>query len=161
MRAERLADTKSAGPAVTTTSPAPAGANTGSAPEIAGWTRDEQRARAADERTGSPRWSANGWRPQVAAFEADKARLAEDARLLSSRCRRLAKAQAERERAGKTARRGKRALAGFFALDQQRTIALAAAATRGGPHQPVRRSTRCANSATSQRPIVIFSSAAG
>src|SRR6266700_115325 len=38
---ERLADTKSGGPPVATTSPAPAGANTGGAPEIAARTRDD------------------------------------------------------------------------------------------------------------------------
>ncbi|HMH98311.1 MAG TPA: caspase family protein, partial [Bradyrhizobium sp.] len=78
---ERVADTKSGGPPVATTSPAPAAANTGSAPEIATRTRDdiereqqmkEQAAKAERERLAS----------QVAAFEADKARLAEERQAL-------------------------------------------------------------------------------
>jgi len=125
---ERLADTKSAGPAVATTSPAPAGANTGSAPEIAARTRDdsereqqmkEQAAKAERERLAS----------QVAAFEADKARLAEERQALElAMSETLAKAQAERERAEKRLAKETERLP-VFALDQQRTIALPAAAT--------------------------------
>ena len=125
---ERLADTKSAGPAVATTSPAPAGANTGSAPEIAARTRDdsereqqmkEQAAKAERERLAS----------QVAAFEADKARLAEERQALElAMSETLAKAQAERERAEKRLATETERLP-VFALDQQRTIALPAAAT--------------------------------
>src|SRR5712672_984565 len=124
---ERLADTKSAGPAVATTSPAPAGANTGSAPEIAARTRDdsereqqmkEQAAKAERERLAS----------QVAAFEADKARLAEERQALElAMAERLAKAQAERERAEKRLAAETERLP-VFALDQQRTIAPPAAA---------------------------------
>ncbi|HTE99762.1 MAG TPA: caspase family protein [Bradyrhizobium sp.] len=125
---ERLADTKSGGPAVATTSPAPAGANTGSAPEIAARTRDdsereqqmkEQAAKAERERLAS----------QVAAFEADKARLAEERQALElAMSETLAKAQAERERAEKRLAKETERLP-VFALDQQRTIALPAAAT--------------------------------
>ncbi|HTE93086.1 MAG TPA: caspase family protein [Bradyrhizobium sp.] len=125
---ERLADTKSAGPPVATTSPAPAGANTGSAPEIAARTRDdsereqqmkEQAAKAERERLAS----------QVAAFEADKARLAEERQALElAMSETLAKAQAERERAEKRLAKETERLP-VFALDQQRTIALPAAAT--------------------------------
>jgi hypothetical protein len=123
---ERVADTKSGGPPVAITSPAPAGANTGSAPEIAARTRDdseqlmkEQAAKAERERLAS----------QVAAFEADKARLAEERRALElAMSERLAKAQAERERAEKRLAKETERLP-VFALDQQRTIALPAAAT--------------------------------
>jgi uncharacterized caspase-like protein len=119
---ERVADTKSGGPPVATTSPAPAAANTGSAPEIATRTRDdiereqqmkEQAAKAERERLAS----------QVAAFEADKARLAEERRALElAMSERLAKAQAERERAEKRLAAETERLP-VFALDQQRTIA--------------------------------------
>jgi uncharacterized caspase-like protein len=125
---ERLADTKSGGPPVATTSPTPAGANTGSTPEIAARTRDdsereqqmkEQAAKAERERLAS----------QVAAFEADKARLAEERKALElAMSERLAKAQAERERAEKRLATENERLP-VFALDQQRTIALPAAAT--------------------------------
>ncbi len=124
---ERVADTKSGGPPVATTSPAPAGANTGSAPEIAARTRDdsereqqmkEQAAKAERERLAS----------QVAAFEADKARLAEERRALElAMSERLAKAQAERERSEKRLAAETERLP-VFALDQQRTIAPPAAA---------------------------------
>jgi len=122
---ERVADTKSGGPPVAITSPAPAGANTGSAPEIAARTRDdseqqmkEQAAKAERERLAS----------QVAAFEADKARLAEERRALElAMSERLAKAQAERERAEKRLAAETERLP-VFALDQQRTIAPPAAA---------------------------------
>jgi hypothetical protein len=121
-----VADTKSGGPPVAITSPAPAGANTGSAPEIAARTRDdseqqmkEQAAKAERERLAS----------QVAAFEADKARLAEERRALElAMSERLAKAQAERERAEKRLAAETERLP-VFALDQQRTIAPPAAAT--------------------------------
>jgi uncharacterized caspase-like protein len=126
---ERLADTKSGGPPVAATSPAPAGANTGSAPEIAARTRDdsereqqmkEQAAKAERERLAS----------QVAAFEADKARLAEERQALElAMSERLAKAQAERERAEKRLAAETERLP-VFALDQQRTIAPAAATPR-------------------------------
>ena len=123
---ERVADTKSDRPPVAATSPAPAGANTGSAPEIAARTRDdseqqmkEQAAKAERERLAS----------QVAAFEADKARLAEERRALElAMSERLAKAQAERERAEKRLAAETERLP-VFALDQQRTIAPPAAAT--------------------------------
>jgi Caspase domain len=125
---ERLADTKSGRPAVATTSPAPAGANAGSAPEIAARSRDdsereqmkEQAAQAERERLAS----------QVAAFEADKARLAEERRALElAMSERLAKAQAERERAEKRLAAETERLP-VFALDQQRTIAAPAAPAR-------------------------------
>jgi hypothetical protein len=105
---------------------APAGANTGSAPEIAARTRDdsereqqmkEQAAKAERERLAS----------QVAAFEADKARLADERRALErAMSERLAKAQAERERAEKRLAAETERLP-VFALDQQRTIAPAPA----------------------------------
>jgi hypothetical protein len=124
---ERVADTKSGGPSAATSSPAPASANTGSAPEIAARTRDdsgreqqmkEQAAKAERERLAS----------QVAAFEADKARLAEERRALElAMSERLAKAQAERERAEKRLAAETERLP-VFALDQQRTIAPPAAA---------------------------------
>ena len=126
---ERVADTKSGGPPAATTSLAPASANTASAPEIATRTRDdsgreqqmkEQAAKAERERLAS----------QVAAFEADKARLAEERRALElAMSERLAKAQAERERAEKRLAAETERLP-VFALDQQRTMAPAAATPR-------------------------------
>jgi caspase domain-containing protein len=126
---ERLADTKSGGPPVATTSPAPAGTNTGSAPEAAVRTRDdsereqqmnEQAAKAERERLAS----------QVAAFEADKARLAEERQALElAMSERLAKAQAERERA-ENRLEAETARLPVFALDQQRTITPAATPRR-------------------------------
>jgi len=119
---ERLADTKSGGPPVATTSPTPAGANTGSTPEIAARTRDdsereqqmkEQAAKAERERLAS----------QVAAFEADKARLANERHALElAMSESLARAQAERERAEKRAA-AETARLPVVALDQQRTMA--------------------------------------
>jgi uncharacterized caspase-like protein len=125
---ERVADTKSDRPPVAATSPTSPGANTGSAPEIAARTRDdsereqqmkEQAAKAERERLAS----------QVAAFEADKARLADERRALErAMSERLAKAQAERERAEKRLAAETERLP-VFALDQQRTIAPAPAPT--------------------------------
>ena len=80
----------------------------------------EQAAKAERERLAS----------QVAAFEADKARLAEERRALElAMSERLAKAQAERERAEKRLAAETERLP-VFALDQQRTIAPAAATPR-------------------------------
>src|SRR6266481_5942252 len=97
------------------------------ASEIAARTRDdsereqqmkEQAAKAERERLAS----------QVAAFEADKARLAEERRALElAMSERLAKAQAERERSEKRLAAETERLP-VFALDQQRTIAPPAAA---------------------------------
>jgi len=85
--------------------------------------RARQRARTADQRTSSqrtgrqgqvPRRSASGWRAG-AAFEADKARLADERRALErAMSESLAKAQAERERA-ENGRGGNRTLAGLCA----------------------------------------------
>src|SRR5258708_4782359 len=73
---ERVADTKGGGPPVATTSPAPAGTNTGSAPEIAAWTRDdsgreqqmkEQAAKAERERLASRVAGVGAAKPRLAA----------------------------------------------------------------------------------------------
>src|SRR5712672_965037 len=124
---ERLADTKSGGPPVATTSPTPAGANTGSTPEIAARTRDDEREQQMKEQAAKA--ERERLASQVAAFEADKARLAEERKALElAMSERLAKAQAERERAEKRLAKETERLP-VFALDQQRTIALPAAAT--------------------------------
>src|SRR5712671_522224 len=123
---ERLADTKSGGPPVATTSPAPAGANTGSTPEIAARTRDDEREQQMKEQAAKA--ERERLASQVAAFEADKARLAEERKALElAMSERLAKAQAERERAEKRLATENERLP-VFALDQQRTIAPPAAA---------------------------------
>src|SRR6267154_1190436 len=123
---ERLADTKSGGPPVATTSPTPAGANTGSTPEIAARTRDDEREQQMKEQAAKA--ERERLASQVAAFEADKARLAEERQALElAMSERLAKAQAERERAEKRLAAETERLP-VFALDQQRTIAPPAAA---------------------------------
>jgi uncharacterized caspase-like protein len=136
---ERLANAKSSGPAAAVTPPAVAGASAGSAPEIAARPRDdseperqvkeqaakeqaakEQVAKAERERLAS----------QVAAFEADKARLADERQALErAMSESLAKAQAERERAEKRVA-AETARLPVFALDQQRTIVPAATPRR-------------------------------
>jgi hypothetical protein len=134
---ERLATAKNGSPAAAATPPAVASTNTGSVPEIAARTRDdreqqikeqaakeqaakEQVAKAERERLAS----------QVAAFEADKARLANERQALErAMSESLAKAQAERERAEKRVA-AENARLPVFALDQQRTIVPAAAASR-------------------------------
>jgi len=131
---EGLADAKTGQPPVATTSvntpQAPAGAGAGGAPEVAVRTRDdsvreqqqakEQAAKAERERLAS----------QVAAFEADKARLAEERQALElAMSERLAKAQAERERAEKRVA-AETARLPVFALDQQRTMTPAATPRR-------------------------------
>ena len=140
---ERLANAKSSSPAAATP-PAPVGASTVGVPVIAARTRDdsereqqikeqaakeqaakeqaakEQVAKAERERLAS----------QVAAFEVDKARLADERQALErAMSESLAKAQAERERAEKRVA-AETARLPVFALDQQRTIVPAAATPR-------------------------------
>jgi Caspase domain len=117
---ERLADAKSSQPPVAAAPPAPAAASSGGAPEIVVQLPDdserqkkEQAAAAERERLAS----------QVAAFEADKARLANERRALElAMSESLARAQAERERAEKRAA-AETARLPVVALDQQRTMA--------------------------------------
>jgi uncharacterized caspase-like protein len=133
---ERLANAKASVPPAAA-SPAPAGGNAGSVPEIA--TRDdnarEQRLKeqAANEQAAKEQVATaerERLASQVAAFEADKTRLANE-RLALERAmsESLAKAQAERERAEKRVA-AETARLPVFALDQQRTIVPAAAAPR-------------------------------
>src|SRR5713101_3957749 len=85
---ERLADAKSGPPPVAAAPPAPAAVSLGSTPEIAVRLPDDNER----ERLAS----------QVAAFEADKARLARERQALElAMSESLARAQAERERAEK------------------------------------------------------------
>jgi hypothetical protein len=134
---ERLANAKANAPAAAP--PALASTHAGSVPEIAASTRDdnereqrikeqaakeqaakEQVAKAERERLAS----------QVAAFEADKARLANERQALErAMSESLAKAQAERERAEKRVA-AETARLPVLALDQQRTIAPAATPRR-------------------------------
>jgi uncharacterized caspase-like protein len=125
---ERLAAAKSGEPPVAVTPPAPGGASTGAAPEVAVRTPDdnerekqmkEQAANAERERLAS----------QVAAFEADKARLVDERKgLEQAMTESLARAQAERERAEKRVATETARLP-VVALDQQRTLAPAPTAT--------------------------------
>jgi hypothetical protein len=126
---ERLADAKSGQPPIATAPPAPAAVSLGSTPEIAvrlpddgerERQRKEQAAAAERERLAS----------QVAAFEADKARLADERQALElAMSESLARAQAERERAEKRVA-AETARLPVVALDQQRTIAPPAAPRR-------------------------------
>jgi hypothetical protein len=117
---ERLADAKSGPPPVAAASPAPAAAISGGAPEIVVRPPDdserqkkEQAASAERERLAS----------QVAAFEADKTRLAKERQALElAMSESLARAQAERERAEKRAA-AETARLPVIALDQPRTMA--------------------------------------
>jgi hypothetical protein len=119
---ERLADAKAGERPAATTSPAPAGGSTAAAPEAAVRVREnnereqqakEQTARAEQERLAS----------QVAAFEADKARLADERQALElAMTERLARAQAERERAEKRLA-VENARLPVLAVDQSRTTA--------------------------------------
>jgi hypothetical protein len=118
---ERLADARSGQPPVAAAPPAPAAVSLGSTPEIAVRLPDdsererqvkEQAAAAERERLAS----------QVAAFEADKARLANERRALElAMSESLARAQAERERAEKRVA-AETARLPVVALDQQRTM---------------------------------------
>jgi hypothetical protein len=126
---ERLADAKSGQPPIAAAPPAPAAVSLGSTPEIAvrlpddgerERQRKEQAAAAERERLAS----------QVAAFEADKARLADERQALElAMSESLARAQAERERAEKRVA-AETARLPVVALDQQRTIAPPAAPRR-------------------------------
>jgi uncharacterized caspase-like protein len=118
---ERLADAKGGEAPPAAASPALAGTGTGGAPEVAVPARadsereqlaKEQAAKAERERLAS----------QVAAFEADKARLAEERQALElAMTERLARAQAERERAEKRVA-AETARLPVFALDQPHTM---------------------------------------
>ena len=140
---ERLANAKSSSPpAAPAPLPAVAGASVGTVPEIVARTRDdnereqrikEQAAQAAKEQAAKEQ-AASAERErlasQVAAFEADKARLANERQALErAMSESLAKAQAERERAEKRVA-SETARLPVFALDQQRTIVPAAATPR-------------------------------
>jgi uncharacterized caspase-like protein len=121
---ERIAD-KAGEPAAAATSPALAGAAPSDAPEATVRAREdnareqqakEQAATAERERLAS----------QVAAFEADKARLADERQALElAMTERLSRAQAERERAEKRVA-AETARLPVVALDQSRTTAPAA-----------------------------------
>jgi uncharacterized caspase-like protein len=136
---ERLASAKSSGPPAGTAPPALASTHTGSVPEIAASTRDdnerEQRIneQAAKEQAAKEQVAAaerERLASQVAAFEADKTRLANERQALErAMSESLAKAQAERERAEKRVA-AETARLPVFALDQQRTIAPAATPRR-------------------------------
>jgi uncharacterized caspase-like protein len=122
---ERQADAKGGESPAAPTSPPLAAAGTGGVPEPVARAREnneaeqqakEQAAKAERERLAS----------QVAGFEADKARLAEERQALElAMTERLARAQAERERAEKRLA-AETARLPAFELDQSRTTAPAA-----------------------------------
>jgi hypothetical protein len=136
---ERLASAKSSGLPAATTPPALASTHAGSVPEIAASTRDdnerEQRTKeqAAKEQAAKEQVATaerERLASQVAAFEADKARLGNERQALErAMSESLAKAQAERERAEKRVA-AETARLPVLALDQQRTIAPAATPRR-------------------------------
>jgi len=107
-----LADAKSGQPSVAAAPPAPATVSLGSTPEIAVRLLDDnERERQMKEQAASA--ERERLASQVAAFEADKARLANERHALElAMSESLARAQAERERCGKTGGGGNRALAG-------------------------------------------------
>jgi uncharacterized caspase-like protein len=122
---ERLAEAKASEIPAAATAPALAGANSGSAPEAAVAVRAnsefEQQAKERAAMTERERLAS-----QVAAFESDKARLAEERQALElAMTERLARAQAERERAEKRIA-AETARLPAYALDQPRTTAPAA-----------------------------------
>ena len=119
---ERLADAKSGQPSVAAAPPAPATVSLGSTPEIAVRLLDDnERERQMKEQAASA--ERERLASQVAAFEADKARLANERHALElAMSESLARAQAERERAEKRAA-AETARLPVVALDQQRTMA--------------------------------------
>ena len=133
---EQLAATKTSqtpvAPTTTTAAPAVAGFGSSSAPVAAGPSRaDIERERASKEQAANEQaakeQAANAERErlasQVAAFEADKARLAEERQTLERvMTERLARAQAERERAEKRVATETARLP-VYALDQSRNVA--------------------------------------
>jgi len=123
---EGLADAKTGQPPVATpsvnTPQAPTGAGAGGAPEVAVRTRDDREREQQQAKEQAAKAERERLASQVAAFEADKARLAEERQALElAMSERLAKAQAERERAEKRVA-AETARLPVFALDQQRTI---------------------------------------
>jgi len=130
---DRLATAKGSGPPGAA-SPALAGVSAGSRPEIAVGTRDDKEREQQTKEQAAKEQAASAERErlasQVAAFEADKARLADERQALErAMSESLAKAQAERERAEKRVA-AETARLPVFALDQQRTITPAAAPRR-------------------------------
>jgi chemotaxis protein histidine kinase CheA len=133
---ERLADAKSAPPPVAAASPAPAAPSSGGAPAIVVRPPDDSErqkkelAESAERERQRKEQAASAERErlasQVAAFEADKTRLAKERQALElAMSESLARAQAERERAEKRAA-AETARLPVIALDQPRTMAPAA-----------------------------------
>ena len=128
-----LATAKGSGPPAAA-SPALAGTSAGSRPEIAVGTRDDKEREQQTKEQAAKEQAASAERErlasQVAAFEADKARLADERQALErAMSESLAKALAERERAEKRVA-AETARLPVFALDQQRTMTPAAAPRR-------------------------------
>src|SRR6202023_2398126 len=98
---ERLADAKSGPPPVAAAPPAPAAPSSGGAPEVVVRLPDDsERERQKKEQVASA--ERERLASQVAAFEADKTRLAKERKALElAMSESLARAQAERERAEK------------------------------------------------------------
>jgi Caspase domain len=132
---ERLADAKSGPPPVAAASPAPAATSSGGAPEIVVRPPDDsererqkkEQAASAERERQRKEQAASAERErlasQVAAFEADKTRLAKERQALElAMSESLARAQAERERAEKRAA-AETARLPVIALDQPRTMA--------------------------------------
>jgi hypothetical protein len=133
---ERLADAKSAPPPVAAASPAPAAPSSGGAPAIVVRPPDDSErqkkelAESAERERQRKEQAASAERErlasQVAAFEADKTRLAKERQALElAMSESLARAQAERERAEKRAA-AETARLPVIALDQPRTMSPAA-----------------------------------
>jgi hypothetical protein len=130
---ERLADAKSAPPPVAAASPAPAAPSSGGAPEVVVRLPDDSErekkelAESAERERQKKEQAASAERErlasQVAAFEADKTRLAKERQALElAMSESLHRAQAERDRAEKRAA-AETARLPVIALDQPRTMA--------------------------------------
>jgi hypothetical protein len=122
-----LAAAKSGPPPATPAPPAPAAASSGRAPEIAARVPDdsarEQQVREQQVKEQAAAAERERLASQVAAFEADKARLANERRALElAMSDSLHRAQVERDRAEKKVETETARLP-VLALDQQRTMA--------------------------------------
>jgi uncharacterized caspase-like protein len=131
---ERLADAKSGPPPAASASPAPAAASSGRPPEIVARVPDdsarEQQSREQQLKEQAAAAERERLASQVAAYEADTARLANERQALElAMSDSLARAQAERERAEKKVATETARLP-VLALDQQRTMAQPPASPR-------------------------------
>jgi uncharacterized caspase-like protein len=124
---ERLANGKSGGTPVADASPTPAASGAGGVPEIAARTPNEREQQIKEQAASAERERLAS---QVAAFDADRTRLADERKALErAMSESLARAQAERERAEKRLA-AETARLPAIAVDQPRTSVPAATPRR-------------------------------